>query len=92
MHVSEGAFFLWLWLKDLPIHSQELYERLKRRGVLVVPGHHFFFGLGSADEDQSSQWQHAGECIRVIFAMPDDIIQAGMEIIASEVKKAYAQA
>lgn len=92
VHVSEGAFFLWLWFEDLPIHSQELYERLKRRGVLVVPGHHFFFGLGSANEDESNPWQHAGECLRVSFAMPDEIIQAGMEIIASEVKKAYAQA
>ncbi|HQG49669.1 MAG TPA: hypothetical protein PK373_11315, partial [Sedimentisphaerales bacterium] len=45
VHKPEGAFFLWLWFPNLPITSQQLYERLKQRDVLVVPGHHFFPGL-----------------------------------------------
>ena len=45
LHKPEGAFFFWLWFKDLPISSAELYERLKRRGVLIVPGHYFYPGL-----------------------------------------------
>jgi len=45
VHRPEGAFFLWLWFKDMPITSAELYERLKARRVLVVPGHYFFSGL-----------------------------------------------
>ena len=41
IHKPEGALFLWLWLKDLPCSSAELYERLKARNTLVIPGHHF---------------------------------------------------
>ena len=41
----EGAIFLWLWFKDLPITTEQLYQRLKARGVLMVPGHNFFPGL-----------------------------------------------
>ena len=40
VHKAE-AMFLWLWFEDLPISSQELYERLKDQNVSVVPGHHF---------------------------------------------------
>ena len=34
--------FMWLWFKGMPISSQELYERLKQEGVIVVSGHNFF--------------------------------------------------
>ena len=45
IHKPEGAFFLWLWLRGLPITDEELYQSLKKRGVLVVPGHYFFPGF-----------------------------------------------
>jgi hypothetical protein len=32
-------------LKDCPVSSQELYQRLKQKGVLVVSGHYFFPGM-----------------------------------------------
>lgn len=38
IHKPEGAIFLWLWFKDLPISTELLYQRLKKRGVLMVPG------------------------------------------------------
>ncbi len=38
IHKPEGAIFLWLWFKDLPITTELLYQRLKKRGVLMVPG------------------------------------------------------
>ena len=83
VHVNEGALFLWLWFKDLPITSKQFYERLKKRGVLVVPGEYFFFGL------DDPEWTHAHECLRVSFAMNDDDVSAGLEIIAAEAMKAY---
>ncbi len=81
-HVTEGAIFLWAWFKDLPITAEELYQRLIKRGVIIVPGHYFFPGI---DND----WRHTHECIRVCYAMEDHIVEAGIEIIADEVKKAY---
>ncbi|MEZ4518271.1 MAG: hypothetical protein R3C44_16100 [Chloroflexota bacterium] len=47
-YIHKPGFFLWLWFNEnLPINSSQgtLYERLKARGVLIVPGHHFFPGL-----------------------------------------------
>ena len=61
LHKPEGAFFLWLWFPNLPITSQQLYERLKQRNVLVVPGHYSFPGL-------TEPWPHTNECIRVSYA------------------------
>jgi valine--pyruvate aminotransferase len=84
IHASEGAFFLWFWFERLPISSRELYERLKARDVLVVPGNYFFFG------DDDPNWQHRHECIRVSFTMEDDVVQKGLEIIADEVRQAYS--
>ena len=83
IHVSEGAFFLWLWFKDLPISSKELYQRLKARDVLVVPGDYFFYG------NDTEQWRHSDECLRVTFTMPEDVVKDGFKSIAEEVRKAY---
>jgi len=82
IHKPEGAFFLWLWFKDLPITTQELYTRLKSRGVLVVPGQYFFPGLPGT-------WRHTDECIRVSYAQAEADVAAGLDIIAQEVRRAY---
>ena len=83
IHKPEGAIFLWLWFKGLPISCAELYERLKRRGVLVISGHHFFPGL---DET----WQHTNECIRVTCSQDWPSVEQGLKLIAAEAKRAYA--
>lgn len=85
VHRSEGALFLWLWFEDLPITVKELYERLKARDVLVVPGHYFFFGV---DDDD---WRHRQECIRVTYTMEEHVVREGIQIIAEEVARAYAE-
>lgn len=85
LHESGGALFLWLWLRDCPITSRELYERLKRRNVIVVPGDSFFFGLGPED----ASWRHRQECIRISFAMEDAVVERGLEIIGEEIAAIY---
>ena len=84
VHKPEGAFFFWLWFKDLPITSAELYERLKRRGVLIIPGHHFFPGM-------KQEWPHKTECIRMNYTPHEDKVREGIRIIGEEVKRAYKQ-
>ena len=84
IHKPEGAIFLWLWFEGLPITSQALYQRLKERGVLVVPGHNFFVGI---DDD----WPHQRECIRVSYAQDLDTVTRGIGIIAEEVERAYSE-
>jgi len=81
MHASEGAFFHWLWLRDLRIPTRELYERLKARQVLIVPGEYFFFGL-------DTDWPHSRECLRLNFAQPEQTVREGLQIIAEEAAKA----
>lgn len=82
IHKPEGAIFLWLWFKDLPITCQQLYERLKARGVVVVPGQYFFPGF-------QEQWRHKHECIRMNYAGDEAKVQAGIKIIAEEVRRAW---
>jgi valine--pyruvate aminotransferase len=85
IHKPEGAIFLWLWFEGLPITSQELYQRLKQRGALVVPGHDFFVGI---EED----WPHRHECLRVSYAQNSEAVRRGVSIIAEEVARAYESA
>ena len=80
IHKAEGAIFLWLWFPGLPVTSQELYRRLKQRGVLIIPGQYFFPGL---DDDP---WPHKQECIRMTYSMDDDVVRDGIKIMAEEVK------
>lgn len=82
IHKPEGSFFLWLWFKDLPITSQELYQRLKQRGAIIVPGHYFYPGLHEA-------WQHKYECIRMTYSQDEEVVRKGIGIISEEVRKAY---
>jgi valine--pyruvate aminotransferase len=80
VHVSEGALFLWLWFRGMRISAETLYNRLKERGVLVVPGH--YFGV-------SEDWQHGHECIRLSFAMDEAAVREGIAILAEEVTRGY---
>lgn len=82
IHKPEGAIFLWLWFRNLPITSEELYQRLKKRGVLLVPGHYFFTGL-------SKPWAHAHQCMRMNYVPDMNAIEKGIQILAQEVERAY---
>ena len=73
VHVSEGAFFLWMWLPDLPITDRELYERLKARGLLIVPGSYFFPGL-------QGNWPHQSQCIRLSYGQDMSKMKAKADV------------
>lgn len=84
IHKPEGAIFLWLWFDELPITTMALYQRLKARGVLIVPGEYFFIG-------QEDDWEHAHQCLRMNYVQDDELMQKGIAIIAEEVNRAYAE-
>jgi len=87
IHKPEGAMFLWLWFDELPITTMELYDRLKARGVLIVPGEYFFFGQSEQSEEK---WDHVHQCLRMNYVQDEAKMRDGIAIIAEEVKKAYA--
>lgn len=74
IHLNEGTMFLWIWFKNLSITTYELYEKLKEKNVVVVPGQYFFFGL-------SESWDHTHECIRLNVSQGDETVRRGIEII-----------
>ena len=84
VHMPEGSMFLWLWFKDLPITSAELYHRLKAHGVLVVSGHYFFPGL-------KEHWQHSSECVRLTYSQEDETVRKGIAIIGRVLKDIYQE-
>lgn len=83
VHKPEGSFFLWLWLRDLPITTQELYQRLKAQQVLVIPGEDFFI-------DIDPNWEHTNQCLRINYAQPEDQLCRGFKILAKELAALYA--
>ncbi|WP_020209284.1 valine--pyruvate transaminase [Gilvimarinus chinensis] len=82
IHQPEGAIFLWLWFEGLPVPSDELYKRLKARGVLIIAGEHFFPGL-------QEPWAHQYECVRISYAQPAHVVEQAALILAEEVARAY---
>ncbi|RCU45731.1 valine--pyruvate transaminase [Corallincola holothuriorum] len=84
IHKPEGAIFLWLWFKDLPISSQALYLRLKEKRLVVVAGQHFFPGL-------QSDWRHQQECVRLSYAQSEEVLDEAVTILAAEIKAIYAE-
>ncbi|MGP4951978.1 valine--pyruvate transaminase [Psychrobacter sp. T6-1] len=86
IHKPEGAIFLWLWFKDLPITTLELYERLKEKGTLIVPSQYFFPGV---DVDN---YKHAHECIRMSIAADEDTLEKGIAVIGEVVRGIYDMA
>ncbi|MDQ1212910.1 valine--pyruvate transaminase [Pantoea anthophila] len=82
IHKPEGAIFLWLWFRDLPITTETLYQRLKARGVLMVPGHFFFPGLEQA-------WPHTHQCMRMNYVPDAENIERAVQILAEEVENAW---
>jgi len=79
LHRSEGALFFWLRFENLPISTMELYEHLKKRGVLVVPGEFFFYGLEEPSPDEK-------RCIRINYAMEEEVVEAGLRAIGDELR------
>lgn len=75
LHRPEGALFLWLRLPGLSIDCEALYQRLKAKGVLVLPGHYFFPGL-------ETEWSHRHECLRLSYATDEDTMRRAVDIIA----------
>lgn len=84
IHKPEGALFLWLWFDHLPISSHELYQRLKKKGLLVVSGHYFFPGMERED------WAHKNQCIRVTYAQDDEVVKRGISLLAAEMRDVYS--
>lgn len=86
LHETGGALFLWLWLRGSRVASREFYERLKKRGVLVVPGDYFFYGL--EENPVGEEWSHRHQCLRISYAMPHETVEKGLQIIAEEIRAA----
>ena len=82
VHLPQGAMFLWLWCEGLPISSEELYQRLKRRGVLVLSGHHFFIGC-------DPNWAHSQQCLRVSYCQSKEVIEQAAAILSEELRLVY---
>ncbi|MEM8952552.1 MAG: valine--pyruvate transaminase [Verrucomicrobiota bacterium] len=82
IHRNEGAFFLWLWFPELPISTRELYERLKKRRLLIIPGEYFFYGL-------DSPWDHSRQCIRITYSQSEETVREGIRILASELRSLH---
>ncbi len=84
LHSVEGAIFAWLWLKDLPITDWELYQELKKVGVIVVCGSSFFPGL-------REDWRHKQECLRISLTASDEDLKTAIILLAKVVEQVYSK-
>lgn len=85
IHKSEGSFFKWIWFKDLPISDKELYQKLKERHVIIVPGSSFFPGI------KDNNWRHQEECIRISVTASNEDLCSGIKVMGDVLKEVYFQ-
>ncbi|NJN32615.1 MAG: valine--pyruvate transaminase [Synechococcales cyanobacterium RM1_1_8] len=83
LHKGEGAIFAWLWLDELPMTDWELYQALKKVGVIVVPGSSFFPGL-------RGDWPHKSRCVRISLTATAGELAEAMGRIGRVVEGVYA--
>ena len=83
VHRPDGAFFLWLWMEDCPITSEQSYQKLKGRHVYMIPGEAFFMGI---DPD----WPHSKQCMRLNYAQSQAQVERGLSVLAEELHAAYS--
>jgi valine--pyruvate aminotransferase len=69
-------------LEDCPLTSRELYLQLKERGLIVVPGEYFFYGLG---ED----WTHQRQCLRLSYTQSPERVRRGLKILGEFLRELY---
>lgn len=81
IHRAQGGFFLWLWIPSFPLSSYQLYEKLKKEKVVVVPGNYFF-----AEESD-----HKDAYLRISYTMEEEKVIKGLKIIGDTIKKTYSQ-
>ncbi|MCQ2584330.1 MAG: valine--pyruvate transaminase [Treponema sp.] len=86
IHKSEGSIFVWLYLPDLKIGTIEFYNKLKEKGVFVMPGEYFFFG-NSPDAEPVEKHPHYDKCLRLNYAGPEADVEYGVKLIAEEYRK-----
>ena len=82
IHKPEGSMFLWLWFEGLAVTTSELYQRLKQKGLLVVPGKYFFPGQATVSE-------HAESCLRMNYVQTEAELAQGIDILAQELRHCW---
>ncbi|MFN3605227.1 MAG: aminotransferase class I/II-fold pyridoxal phosphate-dependent enzyme [Leptonema sp. (in: bacteria)] len=85
IHESEGAFFLWLVFPTLKIETKDLYEILKKKNVIVVPGNYYYPNL--SEQNKNSPFYEGNKSIRLSFSQSDEQIKKGIEILIDTVKE-----
>jgi valine--pyruvate aminotransferase len=68
---------MWLWFPNLKITSEGLYQKLKAKGVYIIPGHNFFIGMDDS-------WPHQYQCIRINYAKDEATLRKGLEVVYQE--------
>jgi valine--pyruvate aminotransferase len=71
-----------LWFEGLNITTSELYQRLKQKGLLVVPGKYFFPG-------QITTTDHAESCVRMNYVQSEQDLAKGIDILARELNACW---
>lgn len=81
-HKMEGSIFCWLYLPSLKISSIEFYQKLKEKGVIVVPGEYSFFGHEDQKKGLKYPHEHYDKCLRINYSSDEDTVREGLRIIA----------
>jgi valine--pyruvate aminotransferase len=77
LHRAEGSLFAWLWVETEEMNDFEMYQKLKSRGVLCVPGSTFFPG-------SQGEVPHQHRCMRFSMTAPDEHIEMAAQLLGQE--------
>lgn len=77
-HLGAGMFS-WLWFDEPWFDDLDLYVRMKRKHVFVVPGRHFF--------TDTSIDLHTRRCVRLSLSPDESVLRAAIALLADTLQE-----
>ncbi len=83
LHETKGAMFGFMYFENLPITDEELYQKLKKKWVLFVPGNSFFIWV------DKKNYKHANQCMRISITVSDNEILKACKVLWEVLDELY---
>jgi valine--pyruvate aminotransferase len=84
LHAGQGGMFCWLWVNEPWFADTELYQLLKRKRVVIVPGRSFF-------TDPMCLGGHGTRCFRISVTPDESVLREGVQHIAETLDELHRE-
>jgi valine--pyruvate aminotransferase len=81
IHQCDGGLFSWVVVDDERLDADKVYDALKKLGIYVVPGRHFF------PERVAGGGVSRANCLRISLSPDEDLLELGVDALGEVLRK-----